>query len=60
VHAAVEQDAHEGDGDHPLHRQLRRRVQGRDDLNRYSRADQDQRRRGNLHPFRQPTRQDRD
>ena len=29
MHAAVEQDAHQGDGDHPFHRQLRRRVQGR-------------------------------
>ena len=60
MHAAVEQDAHEGDGDYPFHRLLRRRVQGGDDLDRDGRAGQDQRGRRDLDPFCQPVRQHRD
>jgi hypothetical protein len=57
VHAAVEQDAHQGHRDHPLDDQPGRFVQRRDGLDRDGRADQDERGRWDLHPFGQPVRE---
>jgi hypothetical protein len=58
MHPAVEQDARQRHRDHPLDRLLRRCVPPGNDRDR--RARQHQRRRGDLHPLRQPARQHRD
>ena len=60
VHAAVEQDAHEREGDHPFDGLPRRRVQGRDDIHRDGRARQDERGRGDFHPLGEAVRHHRD
>jgi len=60
LHPAVEQDEHQGDRDHPLDYQVRRRVQRRDDLDRHGRAHKDQRRGRDLNPLGQPVRQHHD